>query len=132
MMGALAGAALSLTLTASHRADAGPPPASSSPADANQPEHPLHITADHLTVLTKENKTQWTGKVHVVRPPENGQPPVDIRCQVMKTTATAAADAPDTVMSIARVISPLASRRSAYRICDQWCSHANLGFGCGR
>ena len=92
MRSALVSAALGLAVHGSHHVDAGPP-AALPPATGAGSEHPLHITADHLTVLTKENRTEWTGHVHVVRPAENGQPPVDIRCQKMNTTASSPVDA---------------------------------------
>ena len=46
---------------------------------------PLDIRADHLTVLTKENRGLWKGHVHAVRPPSGDQPQLDLKCDELVT-----------------------------------------------
>ena len=46
---------------------------------------PLDIRADHLTVLTKDNRGLWKGHVHAVREATADQPRLDLRCDELVT-----------------------------------------------
>ena len=59
----------------------GSAPAPSKP----RPSKPLDIRADHLTVLTKDNRGLWKGHVHAVRPATPEQPQLDLRCDELVT-----------------------------------------------
>lgn len=52
---------------------------------AGEKGRPLDIRADHLTVLTKENRGLWKGHVHAVRPPSGDQPQLDLKCDELVT-----------------------------------------------
>jgi lipopolysaccharide export system protein LptA len=54
-------------------------------AKSKAPARPLDIRADHLTVLTKENRGVWKGHVHAIRPATADQPQLDLRCDQLVT-----------------------------------------------
>jgi len=59
------------------------------PRPDGKPVH-LDIRADHLSVLTKENRGVWKGHVRVVRPGTAGQPELRLFCDQLVTTLSGA------------------------------------------
>ena len=75
---------LALALAAALKPASTPPkPAPSTPAAGSS--KPLDIQADHLTVLTKDNRGLWKGHVHAVRAATAEQPKLVLTCDQLVT-----------------------------------------------
>jgi len=76
---------LALALAAAPKPAKAPAPTKPPTTAATGPSKPLDITADHLTVLTKDNRGLWKGHVHAIRAATAEQPQLDLRCDQLVT-----------------------------------------------